>query len=121
MDLAGDDLEAAYFLAHRFVDPMRAAGRPVGEAIANYTRKVDLKWEMSASGPEIPDGSGQSEVSYNVAEAAAEMNVTERHVRRLAQKGDIDAEKPGRDWLIRRQAVVDYLEGRRNGRARPGS
>jgi excisionase family DNA binding protein len=116
-----DDLQAAYFLAHRYVDPMKAAGRPISETIANYTQKVDLRWEMSASGPEINAGSTQSEVSYTAAQAATEMKVTERHVRRLARRGDIYAEKPGRDWLIPQQAVNDYLEGRRNGRTRPAS
>jgi excisionase family DNA binding protein len=114
-----DDLQAAYFLAHRFVDPMQAAGRPINEAIRNYAQKVDLMWERSASGPLIHDGSGQSELPYNVAQAAAKMAVTERHVRRLAKKGDLDARKHGRDWLIPQRAVDDYLdlEARRNGRA----
>lgn len=117
MDLTDDDIQAAYFLAHRFVDPMHAAGRTVNDAIRNFTRKVDLAWDMHASGTESQDGSAQSEASYTVAEAAAEMTVTQGYVRRLARRGDLSgAEKPGRDWLIPRQAVTDYLETR-SGRA----
>lgn len=118
---SGDHLEAAYFVAHRFVDPLRAAGRPISDSILNYVRELDLAWELSASGPETQLASTQSELSHSVARAAAEMHCTERHVRRLAQRGDIDAEKDGRDWRIPQQAVTDYLQGRRNGRARSGS
>ncbi|WP_197500937.1 helix-turn-helix domain-containing protein [Mycobacterium sp. E3251] len=116
MDLHGDDLEAAYFLAHRFVDPMKAAGRPVNRLIESFCRKVDLCWEMSANGPEIQDGRAQSEASYNTAEAASKLAVTDAHVRRLARNGDIEAQKHGRDWLIPERSIDDYSERRRNGR-----
>jgi len=45
---------------------------------------------------------------YTAAEAAFEMKVTEGHVRRLARKGDLRAEKHGRDWLIPADAVEDW-------------
>lgn len=112
MQLTPDDVEAAYFLAHRFVDPMKAAGRPLNRLIESFCRKVDLYWEASASGPEIHDGRAQSEASYNTAEAASRLAVTDAHVRRLARNGDIEAQKHGRDWLIPQRAIDDYLERR---------
>jgi excisionase family DNA binding protein len=120
MQLTPDDIDAAYYVNHRYLDPLRKAGK-LGQALESWFRKVDLAWELSARGPEIQAGSEQSEVLYTVAEAAAEMDVTQRHVRRLAQRGDIDARRYGRDWLIPPQAVSDYLqERRRNGRSRSG-
>src|SRR5277367_2025151 len=110
---SGDDLEAAYFLGHRSFDPMQTTGRPISDSILNYMRKLDLAWDIAASGTQIHYDTAQSEASYTVAEAAAEMTVTQGYVRRLARRGDLNgAEKPGRDWLIPRQAVTDYLEAR---------
>ncbi len=121
MELIGDDLEAAYFLAHRFVEPMRAAGRPVSDAIERYTRKVDLAWKMSASGPENTATAVTSEhESCDSAEAAQIIGVTERHVRRLADEGDLVGRKFGTAWVLSRQSVMDYAEGRQDGGIRPG-
>jgi len=44
-------------------------------------------------------------------EAAPELGVTPRTVRRRCERGEIDAEKKGRQWLIRREEIED--DGRR--------
>ncbi len=41
-------------------------------------------------------------------EAAKVMQVSDRRVRRLAQKETIRARKKGRDWLIDAEAAADY-------------
>ena len=117
-----DDLQAAYFLAHRFVDPMRAAGRPINDVIAKYTRKIDLSWQRSADGPEnVGRSEALEQASCNTAEAARIIRVTQRQARRLAEKGDLEGQKFGTVWVLSRQSVNDYAEAKRNGRTRPGS
>lgn len=118
MDLTDDDIETAYYVNNRYVRPLIEAGQ-AGHALKQWYRKVALCWETSACGPEIHDSPAQFEVSYNATQTAVKMSVTARHVRRLAEKGRLSgAEKCGRDWQIPETAVNDYLEERRNGRAR---
>jgi excisionase family DNA binding protein len=107
----GDDLDSAYFVVREYVSCLGPDAKLPAQ-VADWCLKVCVAWEMPASGPFTQESTASSKVSYNVAEAAAEMHVTERHVRRLAQTGDIDAEKRGRDWLIPQQAVADYMEGK---------
>jgi excisionase family DNA binding protein len=109
----GDDLEAAFYVVQRFTDGLRAGAPPVPKQVTDWCLKVRLTWETSADGPQIQDGTASFEVLYTVSEAAPKMGVTERQVRRLAKNGDIDARRPGREWLIAEQAVIDYLKGRK--------
>ena len=37
---------------------------------------------------------------YSVKEAATRMGISERHLRLLLQKGEIDGKKLGRDWVV---------------------
>jgi excisionase family DNA binding protein len=41
-------------------------------------------------------------------EAAAVMGVTPRTVRRRCERGELDAQKKGRQWLIRREEIEDH-------------
>ena len=120
--ITDDDIEAAYHFNHRYIEPIRKAGK-LNRAAENWYRKVDLMWGSTASGTQINPDTAQYEAPYTVAEVAAEMTVTQGYVRRLARRGEFDgAEKHGRDWIIPRRSVADYMEGRRtNGRARPSS
>ena len=36
------------------------------------------------------------------------MGITQRHITRLAESGEIEARKLGREWAISRQSVLDY-------------
>ena len=52
-----------------------------------------------------------------MAEAAASFGLSSSHLRRLAERGDIEAKKIGRNWVTTRQAVKQYVgdnEKRRN-------
>jgi excisionase family DNA binding protein len=50
-------------------------------------------------------------------EAAQRCGLSHDHLRRLAEHGDIWAQKVGRDWLTTEQAVNNYLaQNRRPGR-----
>lgn len=120
--LEGDDLEVAYHINHRYLEPVRKAGK-LNRAVENWYQKVELMWAIAASGNDIHDDGEQSEAQYTAAEAAKQMGVTNRQARHLATIGALPgATKHGRDWLIPRTAVDDYLERRRmNGRARPRS
>jgi excisionase family DNA binding protein len=53
----------------------------------------------------------------SLAEAAASFELSSSHLRRLAERGDIEAKKIGRNWVTTRQAVKQYVgdkEKRRN-------
>lgn len=54
-------------------------------------------------------------------EAAQRCGLSPDHLRRLAERGDIWAQKIGRDWLTTEKAVRDYLaQNRRPGRKKKG-
>ena len=109
MDPAGEDLDAAYYVAQRLVNELRAGAPPVPRQVIRWCLKVRLAWETSADGPETDDVAAELE-PYTVPQAAAEMHVTERHVRRLAKSGAIDARRYGREWIIPRQAVTEWRQ-----------
>ena len=41
-------------------------------------------------------------------EAAALLGITQRHITRLAENGELDARKLGREWAISLQSVLEY-------------
>jgi len=47
-----------------------------------------------------------------VAEAAEELGVTPRTIQRRIQRGELEAEMPGNEWLIPRRALDEYREHR---------
>jgi len=47
---------------------------------------------------------------YSVREAAKRMGISERHLRLLLQKGDIEGKKLGRDWVV---LSLDYQRKRK--------
>jgi excisionase family DNA binding protein len=47
-----------------------------------------------------------------VAEAADELGVTPRTIQRRIQRGEIEAEMPGTEWLIPRRELDEYREHR---------
>lgn len=109
MDPAGD-LDSAYYVVQRFIDGLRAGAPPVPRQVIDWCLKVRLTWETFDDEP-VRDAAAQ-ELSHEltVAQAAAEMRVTEQHVRRLARRGDIDARRPGREWLIPRGVVTEWRQ-----------
>jgi excisionase family DNA binding protein len=53
----------------------------------------------------------------SLAEAAVLFGLSSSHLRRLAERGDIEAAKIGRNWVTTRQAIKQYVgdnEKRRN-------
>jgi excisionase family DNA binding protein len=113
MQLNDEDLQCAYYVNHRFLDPLRKAGK-LGQTLESWYRKVDLYWEMSADGPRKSGAPVLLESApLDTAEAAAILNVTRRQVRRLVN--DLDGFKRGAVWLFPKQTVMDYAEGRRSG------
>lgn len=41
-------------------------------------------------------------------QAAEELGCVPAHIRRLCEQGILAAIKPGHDWLVKRQAVLDF-------------
>lgn len=121
MKLEGEDLDCAYYVAHRFIGAQRAMNRPVPGTVLQWCRRVALAWELSADGHESDGETGElnQEELCDTAEAAHIMGVTERQARRLAN--DLDGRKVAGVWTFRRQAVVDYAEAKRDGRTRPAA
>jgi len=48
-----------------------------------------------------------------VAQAAQLSGLSTGHIARLLRTGEIEGIKPGRDWLLRRSAVMAYLREER--------
>lgn len=120
MNLNGDDLEAAYYVTHRFVNGLRAQKKPVPKSVADYCFNVTVAWETSADGhaPQPDSGESDSEELVDAATAARIVGVTERQIRRLAN--DLDGRKCSGVWVFAKQTVVEYGEAR-SGRTGPGS
>ncbi len=110
----GDHLEAQYYVAHRHVDPLRAAGRPIPDAILAYVREVDLTWEMARAGHQSGCGSEQSDPWISTRQAAHILELSQRQTRRLAT--DLEAEMFNGRLMFRESKVRDYAKGRRDGR-----
>jgi len=47
---------------------------------------------------------------YSVKEAALKMGISERHLRLLLEKGEIEGKKLGRDWVV---LSLDYKRKRK--------
>ncbi len=62
---------------------------------------------MSARGQKGSEGSILDDV-INAREAADILKISRRHVTRLAESGEIEAKRLGRDWIIIRQSVLEY-------------
>ena len=45
----------------------------------------------------------------SLVEAAALSGLSAAHLRRLAERGDLEAQKVGRNWITTRRAVEKYL------------
>jgi excisionase family DNA binding protein len=45
----------------------------------------------------------------SIAEAAAQSNLSSRHMRFLLEQGKIYGKKIGRDWITTKEAVDEYL------------
>lgn len=68
---------------------------------------------MSANGPQFAKVIPRAAGSWLTADEAADlMGVSPRQVRRLAQEGQIIAQRHGRAWLIDRYAAEDYQRRR---------
>jgi len=54
------------------------------------------------------------------AQAAKRLGVSRRRVRQFIKDGRLDAEKPGRDWLISRRSLDSFVKVQRKV-GRPGT
>lgn len=55
---------------------------------------------------------------HSVSEAAAKLGLTDRHVRLLLERGELDGRKLGHDWVV---LSLDYKRKRRpKGRGKGG-
>lgn len=113
MELARDDLEAAVFLASRFVNAMKAQGRPVNHVIENFRLKVTLMWEMSRVGHQSVSDEAEFDTWLPTSQAAQELKLSTRHTRRL--KADLDGEFFNGRLMFRESKVRAYAEGKRDG------
>ena len=54
---------------------------------------------------------GLSQEVMTTREAAEDLGYTIQHTRLLIRRGQIEATKFGRDWLVVRESVVEYKTG----------
>lgn len=57
---------------------------------------------------------GMLENLISLAEAAHISNLSQDHLRRLAEQGKLKAQKIGRNWVTTREAVEEYLQNRKS-------
>jgi hypothetical protein len=117
MQMSEEDIEAAYHVNHRLLDPLRKAGRPINRVLENWCQKVDLMWEMSRAGRESDGPTEELETWISTREAARELELSPRQTRRL--KTDLDGEDFNGRLMFRQSKVRTYAEGKRNGGSRP--
>src|ERR1700758_316509 len=110
LTVTGDDLQSAYFVVQRLVDGLRAGAPPVPRQVIDWCLKVRLAWETFDDEPVSAAAAQELSQELTVAQAAAEMRVTEQHVRRLARTGYIPARRPGREWLIPRDVATEWRQ-----------
>lgn len=85
---------------------------PIGVEILNVSTRVtpaELKKYMK-----LPTG----DVDLTIAEAVNESGLAAQTLRAQISNGRLQAKKRGRDWLISRTALLNYLESR-DTRGRP--
>jgi hypothetical protein len=74
-------------------------------------RELDRHLVMSVRGPEFCVPETQLSVWIDSAEAAGILEVTVRHVRRIA--ADLDGQCIAGRWMFLRHNVIDYAEQKR--------
>lgn len=79
------------------------AGNPISLEIQNASRRYPASALRSINIDE----------PISLAQLAAEYDLAEAHLRKLAISGRLRAAKIGRNWTATRAAVEDYLEGRK--------
>jgi hypothetical protein len=107
-----DDIDAdcQYYVVQRFIDGLRAGGRPVPKQVTDWCLKIKLNWEIAADGSDSRGDPEQLQV-YGTGEVASILNVTRRQVRNLVN--DLDAQKSSGVWVFPKQAVLDYAKERK--------
>ncbi len=64
-----------------------------------------------ARAPEPPSATGEARrLLYTVPDAAWQLSVSERTMRRLVADGDVEAVRLGRRLLVPHDALVEYVE-----------
>lgn len=116
MKLTDDETEAALYCCNELIDRRRRAGVPVPAWMIQLARRLDLTSALSSTGHESGGGSESlnSDLHVGSREAAAILGLSTRTVRRLAP--DLDGQIIGGRMVFKRSTVVEYAEGRRDGR-----
>jgi hypothetical protein len=118
-----ETLQLLYFCVHAGVQKMHRAG--LSPARLEPLKALIRRAIMSANGHEQPvyvlaeqDSSSQDIELWNVAEAANELGIGDRQVRRLAREGL--GFRVGREWMLPKARVL-ALKTEREWKARNGS
>lgn len=109
MRLSEDQVAAALYAVRDLISRRQLGGRPIPKAVLELHHALS---EGSVCGTEKCSGTEQLDVSdtINAQTAASIIGCSDSFVRRIA--ADLDGWKVGRDWVFRRQVVVDYAEAK---------
>jgi hypothetical protein len=114
------DVRRLIFLAADAVSWRKRLGVACFDWMTELAGRYPLTSEMSASGHELERASAQSEepILLGPREAADLLGLSTRQVRRLAN--DLDGEWIGTGRVYRLEKVLEYAEGRHDGRRTRG-
>lgn len=113
MNLTEIDLRWALFCVSSTLDRRRVRYEPIPAALVESHRRLTAAYSaMSADGPQISLLGTELDEPIGTDDAAEILNVTPRHIRRIA--ADLDGIKVGTDWTFKRSTVERYAQGRQH-------
>ena len=101
-----DKLRWQYMCAAEVVNGRRLRGQPIPAGLKQYLQELEAdSAEMSGSGPKTCDGA-DANPTMGVKEVATMLNITERHVRRIATR--LGGRRVNGTWVFDRDIVENY-------------
>jgi len=116
VNLAGDDLHAAYYCAAEVTRSRRRTGQPIPAWLRRHYDSLDAEIRVSDLGRESDGDTGQldQDTLITAREAALIIGCSKRQAQRLAA-ADLGGQIIGGRWLVKLSAVMEYMEGKRRG------
>jgi hypothetical protein len=116
VNLAGDDLHAAYYCAAEVTRSRRRTGQPIPVWLRWHYDRLDTAFRMSDLGQESDCDTGQLDQDKLITarEVGAILGCSKRQAQRLAP--GLGGRIVGARWLLSQNAVLEHAKGKQYGR-----